>query len=179
MIRPMIRPLVLLTLSLGAASPALAQTASLGSPLGSPGHGPTMLIHGNYCGPGNNAPRPPVDALDAACARHDACTPDGALPSRACNLRLQRDADLISRDPRQAEDLRALAGLVAAGAAIMPADPGPSRRNLAAAPVTAPAAVPVETPATTGSLGRTVMAPSEAPSEAPSAALDADEDEAE
>ena len=25
-----------------------------------------MLIHGNYCGPGNNAPRPPIDALDAA-----------------------------------------------------------------------------------------------------------------
>jgi tRNA(fMet)-specific endonuclease VapC len=164
----MIRPLVLLTLGLGAASPALAQSAALGSPLGSPGHGPTMLIHGNYCGPGNNAPRPPIDALDAACARHDACTPDGALPSRACNLRLQRDADLISRDPRQPEDLRALAGLVAAGAAIMPADPDLARRGLAAAPVVAPAAEPH---ATTGSLGRTV--------EVPSAALDPDEDEAE
>ncbi|WP_331296143.1 hypothetical protein, partial [Methylobacterium hispanicum] len=132
----MIRPLVLLTLALGAASPALAQSASLsgplGAPLGSHGHGPTMLIHGNYCGPGNNAPRPPIDALDAACARHDACTPDGALPSRACNLRLEREAELISRDPRQPDDLRALAGLVAAGAAIMPVDPGLARRGVAA-----------------------------------------------
>lgn len=171
MIQPMFRPLVLLALGLGAASPALAQSAALGGPLGSPGHGPNMLIHGNYCGPGNNAPRPPVDALDAACARHDACTPDGALPSRACNLRLQRDADLISRDPRQPDDLRALAGLVAAGAAIMPADPGLARRDLAAAPVAPPVAVPAEVPAATGSLGRTVAAPS--------AALDPDEDEAE
>ncbi len=171
----MIRPLVLLTLGLGAASPALAQSASLGSPLGSPGHGPNMLIHGNYCGPGNNAPRPPVDALDAACARHDACTPDGALPSRACNLRLEREAESISRDPRQPDDLRALAGLVAAGAAIMPADQGPARRGLAAAPATPPTilpdAVPAEPPVTTGSLNRTV--------EAPAAALDPDEDEAE
>lgn len=171
MIRPMIRPLVLLTLALGAASPALAQSASLsgplGAPLGSHGHGPTMLIHGNYCGPGNNAPRPPIDALDAACARHDACTPDGALPSRACNLRLEREAELISRDPRQPDDLRALAGLVAAGAAIMPADPGLARRGLAAAPAAAPSEVPVAT----GSLGPTAAAPS--------AALDPDEDEAE
>ncbi|AWN37558.1 hypothetical protein [Methylobacterium radiodurans] len=169
----MIRPLVLLTLCLGAASPALAQSAALGGPLDAPlashRHRPTMLIHGNYCGPGNNAPRPPIDALDAACARHDACTPDGALPSRACNLRLQRDADLISRDPRQPDDLRALAGLVAAGAAIMPSEPGLAPRGLATAP--APVAVPAETPASTGSLARTV--------EAPSAALDPDEDEAE
>jgi hypothetical protein len=30
---------------------------------------PAALIHGNYCGMGNNAPLPPVDALDLACAR--------------------------------------------------------------------------------------------------------------
>jgi hypothetical protein len=55
-----------------------------------------MLIHGNYCGPGNNAPLPPIDALDAACARHDACTPDGALAPKACNLRLQVDAERLA-----------------------------------------------------------------------------------
>ena len=98
------------------ASPALAQSDPLS-------HGPALLLHGNYCGPGNNAPLPPIDALDAACARHDACTPDGALASKACNLRLQRDADLISRDPRQPDDLRALAGLVSVGASILPSDP--------------------------------------------------------
>ena len=78
-----------------------------------------VLIHGNYCGPGNNAPAAPVDALDAACARHDACTPDGGLATKACNLRLQKEADAISRDPRQSDELRAMAGLVSAGASMM------------------------------------------------------------
>ena len=82
-----------------------------------------MLLHGNYCGPGNNAPLAPTDALDAACARHDACTPDGALPSKACNLRLQVDAEQVAQDPSQPSDLRAMAGLVASGAAMMPFDP--------------------------------------------------------
>lgn len=86
---------------------------------------PSLLFHGNYCGPGNNAPLPPIDALDAACARHDACTPAARLPSQACNLRLQREADLVSRDPRQPDDLRALAGFVAAGASLLAFDPNP------------------------------------------------------
>lgn len=79
-----------------------------------------MLLHGNYCGPGNNAPAAPVDALDAACARHDACTPDEGLPSKACNVRLQVDAERVASDPRQPENIRMMAGLVAAGAAMMP-----------------------------------------------------------
>ncbi len=85
--------------------------------------GPAWLIHGNYCGMGNNAPLPPVDALDAACARHDACTPYDGLPSQACNLRLQREAALIARDPRQSEDVRSMAGLLAFGAGMIPFDP--------------------------------------------------------
>ena len=105
-----------LVLAACLASPALAQSDPLS-------HGPALLLHGNYCGPGNNAPLPPIDALDAAFARHDACTPDGALASKACNLRLQREAEFISRDPRQPDDLRALAGLVSAGASILPSDP--------------------------------------------------------
>ncbi|WP_411902235.1 hypothetical protein [Methylorubrum thiocyanatum] len=83
---------------------------------------PAALIHGNYCGMGNNAPLPPVDALDLACARHDACTPSGRMPSRACNLRLQRETEFLSRDPRQPDDLRALAGFISAGAALLPFD---------------------------------------------------------
>lgn len=103
-----------------AAAPASAQSG--------PGpQGPTLLIHGNYCGPGNNAPLAPVDALDAACARHDACTPDGGLPTKACNLRLQREAALVARDPHQPEDVRAMAGFVSTGAALMPSEPRPSR----------------------------------------------------
>ncbi|MGE7157333.1 hypothetical protein ACQKJ1_26855 [Methylorubrum rhodesianum] len=122
------------------AVPALI-AACLAQPVhASPGTGsgaPKMLMHGNYCGPGNNAPLAPVDALDQACARHDACTPTGALPSKACNLRLQADAERVAQDPRQPSDLRSMAGLVATGAALMPFDP--AQRSLA--PV---AARPVE-----------------------------------
>lgn len=83
-----------------------------------------LVFYGNYCGPGSKGPGlPPIDALDAACARHDACTPNGGLPSQACNLRLQREATLISRDPRQPQDVRSMAGLVAASATLIPTDP--------------------------------------------------------
>lgn len=95
----------------GLAGSTMAEPGAMGEP--------KMLIHGNYCGLGNNAPLPSVDALDAACARHDACTPNGGMPSRACNVRLEREADAISSDPRQSNDLRAMAGFVAAGAAML------------------------------------------------------------
>src|SRR6476659_9619354 len=91
-------------------APALAQS-------GPRAHRPKLLIHGNYCGPGNNAPLPPIDALDAACARHDACTPDIGLPSKACNVRLEQEAAAVARDPRQPDDVRSLAGFVASFAA--------------------------------------------------------------
>jgi hypothetical protein len=110
------------------AVPSHAQPAAFG--------GPKMLIHGNYCGPGNNAPLPPIDALDAACARHDACTPQGGLPSQACNLRLQQEATLISRDPRQPQDVRSMAGLVAATATLIPSEP--NARSMPAAVTTSP-----------------------------------------
>ncbi len=119
-------------LAVGLASQAEAQ--SLRS-----AHGPAWLIHGNYCGMGNNAPRPPVDALDAACARHDACTPADGLPSQACNLRLQREAALIARDPRQPEDVRSMAELLAFGAGIIPFDPTvPTAAAYRPAPVARP-----------------------------------------
>ncbi|WP_336490381.1 hypothetical protein [Methylobacterium nigriterrae] len=107
-----------LILAVCLTSPALAQSTSFG-------HEPPVLLHGNYCGLGNNAPLPPVDALDAACARHDACTPADGLSSRACNLRLKRETEIISRDPRQPDDLRALAGFISVGAAALPFDPRP------------------------------------------------------
>lgn len=109
-------------------APVLLAAGLAGPAHALPGDGPgapKMLLHGNYCGPGNNAPLAPIDALDAACARHDACTPDGALPSKACNLRLQADAERVAQDPRQPADLRSMAGLVASGAAMMPFDPAP------------------------------------------------------
>ncbi|TGD93303.1 hypothetical protein [Methylobacterium nonmethylotrophicum] len=105
------------------------------------GRPPALLIHGNYCGPGNNAPLPPIDALDAACARHDACTPRGGLASPACNARLRHEADLIAHDPRQPRDVRDAAGFVAFAAGLLPSGP-----QVATAPPTipiAPATMPV------------------------------------
>ncbi|WP_457106785.1 hypothetical protein [Methylobacterium sp. P5_C11] len=110
-----VTPLLLATC---LSAPALAQPSGLEQP--------AALFHGNYCGLGNNAPLPPIDALDAACARHDACTPLGGLPSRTCNLQLQWMTDRIARDPRQPDDIRALAGFMSAGAALLPFDPNAS-----------------------------------------------------
>lgn len=95
---------------------------------------PALLIHGNYCGPGNNAPLPPIDALDAACARHDACTPDDLLPTKSCNLRLEREAAEIANDPRQPNDLRSMAGIISMGASMMlsKADPEPTAPTMTA-----------------------------------------------
>ena len=123
-------PLALAAGCAALAGTAQAQPAAFG--------GPKMLIHGNYCGPGNNAPLPPIDALDAACARHDACTPNGGLPSEACNLRLQQEATLISRDPRQPQDVRSLAGLVAATATLIPSEA--NARRVPASVTTGPTA---------------------------------------
>jgi hypothetical protein len=107
-----------LFLAVGLATPSLAQSGH------APGR-PTLLIHGNYCGPGNNAPLAPIDALDAACARHDACTPNDGFPDKGCNLRLQVEARRVADDPRQPPELRMVAGFVASGAAMMPsAAPG-------------------------------------------------------
>ncbi|MER2265454.1 hypothetical protein [Methylobacterium oxalidis] len=77
--RKMATPLLL---ALFLTSPAIAQSGTTywGEP--------ALLPHGNYCGVGNNAPLSSIDALDAACARHDACTLAGGLPSRARSLRL-------------------------------------------------------------------------------------------
>ncbi|MEE7448312.1 hypothetical protein MRF4_11045 [Methylobacterium radiotolerans] len=129
MLTKLAAPLVLAAGCAALAASAQAQPAAFG--------GPKMLIHGNYCGPGNNAPLPPIDALDAACARHDACTPQGGLPSQACNLRLQQEATLISRDPRQPEEVRSMAGLVAATATLIPSEP--SARRVPASVVAGPA----------------------------------------
>lgn len=85
-------------------SPAIAEPVSAR---------PKMLVYGNYCGIGNNAPLPPIDALDAACARHDDCTPDNDLPTKACNVRLEREAQAIANDPLQPGDMRMMAGFVA------------------------------------------------------------------
>lgn len=107
------------------AAAALACLIGLPRPVDAT-EGPALLFHGNYCGPGNRGPGvPPTDALDLACARHDACTPDAGLPTCACNDRLRAEAGAVSDDPRQPDDLRALAGIVSAGAGALACRPGP------------------------------------------------------
>lgn len=97
------------------AAPLLLSVCWAGSAMAEPSvvGGQTLLVYGNYCGMGNNAPSLPIDALDAACSRHDECTPDDDLPTKACNLRLEREAQSIALDPRQPGDVRVMASLVA------------------------------------------------------------------
>jgi hypothetical protein len=81
----------------------------------------TLLIHGNYCGPGNRSPRPPIDALDLACMHHDQCSPPrGQIATCACNDRLHEEAEAVSQDPNQPESLRDTAGFVADTATALP-----------------------------------------------------------
>lgn len=94
------------------AAPSLAEPSGAARP--------KMLVYGNYCGLGNNAPLPPIDVLDEACARHDDCTPDNDLPTKACNVRLEHEAQGIANDPLQPGDVRMMAGFVASFASNNP-----------------------------------------------------------
>lgn len=126
---------------LAACGPAWAQTTPFDEPgparqgggflEGGPGTGAELSIarnagvfHGNYCGPGDNGPGlPPTDALDLACMHHDACTPEGGIPSCACNARFARETRAVVNSSRQPDDLRALAGLVEAAIPVIPCEP--------------------------------------------------------
>lgn len=58
------------------------------------------LFHGNYCGKGQRGEGlPPIDALDAACMRHDACYDTAGYSSCACDTALRREAATVSDDP--------------------------------------------------------------------------------
>lgn len=87
------------------------------------GHQGGLLFHGNYCGPGSRPGTRPVDALDAACMRHDACGRFNALPSCACNARLQYEAAAVAQDPAQRPDIQFLASITAAGAGLLLCQP--------------------------------------------------------
>lgn len=85
----------------------------------SPGTDGSLVFHGNYCGPGSRGVgRAPVDALDAACMHHDACSPavGTGLPPCSCNNRLSREASAVAHDPRTTDELRITAEFVAEGA---------------------------------------------------------------
>lgn len=58
------------------------------------------LFHGNYCGTGQRGEGlPPIDALDAACMRHDACYDAAGYSSCACDATLKREAASVSDAP--------------------------------------------------------------------------------
>jgi hypothetical protein len=85
-----------------------------------------ILIYGNFCGPGNRGPAyAPIDALDLACARHDACSADsgsGAVTSCACNRRLEVEAGKVARDPRAPSRTRQTAHFIADFATALPCE---------------------------------------------------------
>ena len=78
-----------------------------------------LLIHGNYCGIGGRRGLAPVDALDAACRRHDACTRSDVVLNCSCDERLERDATAIADDPATTAEMKALATATAASMAIL------------------------------------------------------------
>jgi len=58
------------------------------------------LFHGNYCGKGQRGEGlPPIDALDSACMRHDACYDTAGYSSCTCDAALRREAASVSDDP--------------------------------------------------------------------------------
>lgn len=117
-------PIATALLALGLAAGAVAARAQELIPPGPTGQG-ALLIYGNFCGPGNRGPGyRPIDALDRACARHDACWPNPAsgqaLPACACNRRLQVEAGLVARDPRAPAHTRETAQFISDFAAALP-----------------------------------------------------------
>ncbi|MGU3666319.1 hypothetical protein ACLBX9_19205 [Methylobacterium sp. A49B] len=92
-------------------------------PPGPSGRG-ALLIYGNFCGPGSRGPDyPPIDALDLACAHHDACSTEpssGILTSCACHRRLQVEAGAVARDPRTPAQIRQTAQFISDFATALP-----------------------------------------------------------
>jgi hypothetical protein len=78
------------------------------------------LFHGHYCGKGNRGEGlAPIDALDAACMRHDACYGTAGYSSCACDATLRREATLVSDDPSVSLETRRRALSVTQAAAAM------------------------------------------------------------
>ena len=90
------------------------------------------VFHGNDCGPGNTGGHPkPIDALDRACRRHEACVRDFEVPSCACRAPIAREAAAVASDRRAAADLREAAAFTARCAEALPC-----RRGRGATPPT-------------------------------------------
>lgn len=65
------------------------------------------LFHGNYCGKGQRGEGlPAIDALDAACMRHDACYESSGFSSCACDAALRREAAAVADSPKVSLEVR-------------------------------------------------------------------------
>jgi hypothetical protein len=107
---------------LTAAGEARSQEFRARQPIADEGLDPgAFLFHGNYCGLGGRPGTPPVDALDAACMRHDACTSDtyNGLASCACNERFRHEVEALAQHPAQPPDIQFVASLAAVGTTFM------------------------------------------------------------
>jgi hypothetical protein len=131
-----------------SCAPVVPTAAVYAQTFGNGGQNPAVatdgatLIHGNYCGAGNRPGKPPIDALDLACMNHDACSPTGGMPTCECNARLRAEAFAVSQDRRQTPELRSLASLTAAAAAVMMCNPM-TRDAVIPAPAAEPPMAPV------------------------------------
>ncbi len=117
--------LSLLTPALALASvialPVLAQGLPNGADAIAPLTHGQLVYHGNYCGPDNKGVHPaPVDALDEACMRHDACVKDFKIPSCSCNARLAEAAAAVAADLSAPVEEREAADFTAHGAQMLP-----------------------------------------------------------
>lgn len=115
--------LISVAAALAVALAAGAASAQEIVPPGPSGRG-AFLIYGNFCGPGSRGPGyPPIDALDRACAHHDACSPElasGVLPTCTCNRTLVSASARIAHDPRAPSRTRDTARFISGFAAVLP-----------------------------------------------------------
>lgn len=58
----------------------------------------SLDIYGNWCGPGNSGPDPPIDAVDEVCCRHDQCYCEDGYFECSC------DRDLVASMPAAIAD---------------------------------------------------------------------------
>ena len=110
---------------IGAFVVALSTSVLAQDALPKPDLGPVMhgqlVYHGNYCGPGNKGNHPaPIDALDEACMRHDACVKDFKIPSCGCNARLAEAAAAVMADPQAPAEEREAADFTVRGTQVLP-----------------------------------------------------------
>ncbi len=72
-------------------------------------------FHGRYCGTEAMDPTfrtRPIDALDAACMRHDRCYRNHPGDTGGCDAGLARAASRLENSPRLNEDVRRKAGVL-------------------------------------------------------------------